>query len=148
MKLGSAIRLRLMAVGLAGIASFSGATPTSAQGANSVLVSPDRLVANIARTDVRLIDLGKRAEEFEAAHLPNAQFVDWRTDLADPDNRGHFGVLQPDAFEALMSRLGLERGAVLRIGLNTVEAAFLDAAVKMDLTASMQRAAASFGVEP
>ncbi|NIW25613.1 MAG: sulfurtransferase [Gammaproteobacteria bacterium] len=74
----------------------------------SALVTPDWLAANISNPDVRLIDLGKRAEEFEAAHLPNAQFVDWRTDLADPGNRAHFGVLQPAAFEALMSRLGIE----------------------------------------
>ena len=105
MKLGSAIRLRLTAVGLAGLAGISGATLALAQGQDSVLVSPDWLSANMARTNVRLIDLGKRAEEFEAAHLPGAQFVDWRTDLADPGNREHFGVLQPDAFEALMSRL-------------------------------------------
>ena len=87
---------------LAGLAAtVSAQTP-------SALVTPDWLAANISNRDVRLIDLGKRAEEFETAHIPNAQHVDWRTDLADPDNREHFGVLQPDAFEALMSRLGID----------------------------------------
>ena len=108
MRLGSAIWLRLAVVGLAGLAGISAAGLASAQGADSVLVSPAWLAANLDRADVRLIDLGKRPGEFEAAHLPKAQYVDWRTDLADPDNREHFGVLQPDAFEALMSRLGIE----------------------------------------
>ncbi|MDH3418051.1 MAG: sulfurtransferase [Gammaproteobacteria bacterium] len=107
MRLRSAIRLRFTAAVLAGLGCISGATLGWAQDAGSVLVNPDWLAANIDRADVRLIDLGKRAEEFEAAHIPNAQHVDWRTDLADPANREHFGVLQPEAFEALMSRLGI-----------------------------------------
>jgi thiosulfate/3-mercaptopyruvate sulfurtransferase len=107
MRLRSAIRLHFTAAVLAGLGCISGATLGWAQDAGSVLVNPDWLAANIDRADVRLIDLGKRAEEFEAAHIPSAQHVDWRTDLADPDNREHFGVLQPEAFEALMSRLGI-----------------------------------------
>ena len=91
----------LTTLALTGLAAGASAQTTSA------LVTPEWLAANISSPDVRLIDLGKRLEEFEAGHLPGAQHVEWRTDLADPGNREYFGVLQPDAFEALMSRLGI-----------------------------------------
>lgn len=108
MRLCSAVKRRWAAAVMAGLAGVVVAMSVSAQSADSVLVSPEWLAANMSRADVRLIDLGKRAEEFAAGHIPGAQYVDWRTDLADPDNRAYFGVLQPDAFEALMSRLGVD----------------------------------------
>lgn len=87
---------------LAGLA----ATTVTAQ-TPSALVTPGWLASNISNPDLRLIDLGKRRDQFEAGHLPGAQHIDWRTDLADPDHPGLFRALPPDAFQALMSRLGV-----------------------------------------
>lgn len=108
MGLNRVIWLRLVAVAVAGLAGAVGPTQAQPPEAGSALINPNWLAANLARADVRIVDLGKRPEQFEAAHIPNAQYVDWRVDLADPNDRGHFNVLAPEAFEALMSRLGID----------------------------------------
>jgi aminodeoxyfutalosine deaminase len=64
------------------------------------------------------------------------------------DDPALFGTTIAGEWRALESRLGLARDAVLRIGLETAEAAFLDAPARRDLTDAMRHAAAAFGVEP
>jgi thiosulfate/3-mercaptopyruvate sulfurtransferase len=63
-----------------------------------------------ARFDVRVNADGSFAEVpgregYEHGHIPGAQFVDLHGDLADPDNSAH--IIGPDAFAALMERLGI-----------------------------------------
>ncbi|MDQ7018314.1 MAG: sulfurtransferase [Robiginitomaculum sp.] len=63
-----------------------------------------------ARFDVRVNEDGSFAEVpgregYEKGHIPGAQFVDLHSDLADPDNPAH--IIDPDAFAALMGRLGI-----------------------------------------
>jgi len=108
MQFCKALRLGFVALSLAGLVVFAVPAGAQAPDAPTALVTPAWLAERISDADVRLVDLGKRLEEFEAGHLRRAQYVDWRNDLVDPENRAHFGILRPEAFEALMSRLGID----------------------------------------
>jgi thiosulfate/3-mercaptopyruvate sulfurtransferase len=78
-----------------------------AQELGSVLVTPAWLAERLAAPNVRIIDLGKTRPQFEAAHIPNAQFVDWRVDIVDPDNAQYFAVAPQASIESLLSKLGV-----------------------------------------
>jgi thiosulfate/3-mercaptopyruvate sulfurtransferase len=71
----------------------------------SVLVDSNWLAQNI--DTVRLISLGRTAEKFSAAHIPQAVFVDWRTEITDSQNPNLFSLPSQAAIEALLSRLGV-----------------------------------------
>ncbi len=83
------------------------------------LAEPDWLFANLdcdtlcildARFDVRLNSEGRLEEVhgldgYQKAHIPGAQFVDLYNDLTDPDQPT--SIINKDAFEALMTKLGV-----------------------------------------
>jgi len=65
-----------------------------------------------ARYDVRPTSDGSfRAvsgrEAYEQDHIPGAVFVDFASDLADPEDDIPLNILSPDRFEALMGRMGI-----------------------------------------
>jgi thiosulfate/3-mercaptopyruvate sulfurtransferase len=76
---------------------------------SDVLVTPAWLEARLDDPTVRIIDLGKTSEDYAAAHIPGAQYVDWRRDLVDPSAAEYFGVADRDSIAALLSRLGITR---------------------------------------
>lgn len=85
------------------------------------LVSPAWLNAHLKDANLRLIDIRGRVlpateppphyfthrEEYDASHIPGAVFVDWQTDITDPDSPTGKALAGPEAFAALMSRLGI-----------------------------------------
>ncbi len=79
------------------------------------LEDPDLRVVDI-RGYVKKTDLGggrQRAEylpareEYDAAHVPGAVFVDWTSDITDPDDPVPAQVAPPDRFAGLMGSLGI-----------------------------------------
>ncbi len=65
---------------------------------------------------VKTVDLGggkQRAEyvaardEYEAGHIPGAVFVDWTSDIVDPDDPVPAQLAPPERFAALLGRLGI-----------------------------------------
>jgi thiosulfate/3-mercaptopyruvate sulfurtransferase len=46
-------------------------------------------------------------DEYDAAHIPGAVYVDWTRDITDPDDPVPVQVAPPDRFAALMSSLGI-----------------------------------------
>lgn len=50
--------------------------------------------------------LGAR-EEYAAGHIPGAVYVDWTTDIIDPDDPIPAQLATPEAFAALMGQLGI-----------------------------------------
>ncbi|MFW5748018.1 MAG: sulfurtransferase [Chloroflexota bacterium] len=98
-----------------------------------LLVSTEWLQDHLGAPDLRLLDIRGRVlpageppphyfahrAEYDAAHIPGALFVDWTTDITDPDSPQGMQIAQPEAFAALMSRLG--------IGADTAVVAYDDA---------------------
>ena len=48
-----------------------------------------------------------KREDYDASHVPGAVFVDWTSDIADPDDPVPSQVAPPDRFGALMLALGI-----------------------------------------
>ena len=89
------------------------------------LVKTDWLAAHLGHQQLRIVDMrgyvktsllgdGKqRAEytgardEYDAGHIPGAVFVDWTSDITDPDDPVPAQLAPPERFAALMSRLGI-----------------------------------------
>jgi thiosulfate/3-mercaptopyruvate sulfurtransferase len=70
------------------------------------VISAEWLNQHIHDPDIRIVDVSFDKKGYDAGHIPNAVFVDWRTDLAEPDAE-HYYILPRQEFEALMSRIGV-----------------------------------------
>lgn len=89
------------------------------------LVSTDWLAEHMDDPDLRVVDIrgyvdkdtrddgyqqaiyrGAR-EEFDAAHIPGAIYVDWTADITDPDDPVPAQLAPPEEFAGLMSSLGI-----------------------------------------
>lgn len=83
------------------------------------IVSTDWLQANLDA--VRVVDIRGHVlpasdppphyfshhDDYKESHIPGAVFVDWTSDITDPDSPHGMQIAQPDAYAALMSRLGI-----------------------------------------
>ncbi len=89
-----------------------------------MLVTPSWLEDRLADPDVVVVDVrwdeqGRGRERYEAGHLPGAVFLDWASDIVDPDHRYAFMLAPPARFAAALERCG--------IGDETVVVAYADA---------------------
>jgi thiosulfate/3-mercaptopyruvate sulfurtransferase len=89
------------------------------------LVETDWLQAHLGHPQLRIVDIrgyvktallgeGKQQaeytgarDEYEAGHIPGAVFVDWTSDITDPDDPVPAQLAPPERFAALMGRLGI-----------------------------------------
>ncbi|BAA81612.2 thiosulfate sulfurtransferase [Aeropyrum pernix K1] len=72
------------------------------------LVSIEWLEANIKRSDVKVIEVDyDPATAYFIGHIPGALLIDWKRDLNKYPERD---IIDPEGFERLMSRLGVENG--------------------------------------
>ena len=88
-------------IGSVSIAQDSPATTSE----TSPLVDAKWLAANLDQ--VRIISSGQTAEQFVEGHIPNALFVDWRTQITDPANSDLFSLPTKTQLETLLSNLGI-----------------------------------------
>jgi thiosulfate/3-mercaptopyruvate sulfurtransferase len=89
------------------------------------LATTDWLAEHLDDPDVRVVDIrgyvkkknlgdgrqeaeymGAR-EEYDASHIPGAVYVDWTSDITDPDNPVPAQLAPPERFAALMGSLGI-----------------------------------------
>src|SRR5690606_12221058 len=68
------------------------------------LVSTNWVAAHLQDPNVRLVESNEDPLVYPAGHIPGAVQMDWTADLNDPLRRDY---ISPDAFEQLMSRLGI-----------------------------------------
>ena len=91
------------------------------------LVSTDWLEEHLLEPAVRVVDIrgyvktvdagtgdGKQIstyagakDEYDQAHIPGAVFVDWTTDIIDPDDPVSVQIASPERFKAAMEALGI-----------------------------------------
>ncbi len=92
------------------------------------LVSTDWLVANLDHPNLRIVDIrgyvkttdlgGGRQQadyagardEYDAGHVPGAVYVDWTTDITDPDSPIKAQIAPPARFARAMSERGIGDG--------------------------------------
>ncbi len=75
-------------------------------------VETDWLAAHLDDPQVRIIDLRyywdrPGIEAYRADHIPGAVYLQWDTELSDPQNPVKFMLLPPERLENLMGRLGV-----------------------------------------
>jgi thiosulfate/3-mercaptopyruvate sulfurtransferase len=88
-----------------------------------LLATTDWLVEQLARPDLRILDVrwrpdGSGAAVFAAGHLPNAVHLDWRTELIEPDDADAPPGLRlagPERVAAALGRAGVGDGTSLVI---------------------------------
>ena len=98
----------LLVAGLLLVANSNaqGVVPTASQ--SSALVDAQWLAQRLDHPDVRILEIGDR-EQYDVGHLPQAVFVDWIKDITDSVLPERYNILSREQFEALLSRLGIQR---------------------------------------
>lgn len=77
-----------------------------------MLVSTDWLAGHLDDPGLVVVDMrwredGSGRARYEAGHVPGAVFLDWATDLVDPEHRCAFMLAPPDRFRSAMERCGI-----------------------------------------
>src|SRR5215813_1852825 len=77
-----------------------------------VLVSTEWLASHLEDPGLVVVDLrwrpdGSGRARYEAGHVPGARFLDWTTDIVDPEHRVAFMLAPPDRFASCLERLGI-----------------------------------------
>jgi len=77
-----------------------------------VLVDTRWLAEHIDDPDLVVVDMrwredGSARARYEAGHIPGAVFVDWATDIVDPDGEFAFMLAPPQRFAEAMERAGI-----------------------------------------
>ena len=62
---------------------------------------------NLVVADMRWREDGSGRVLYERGHVPGAVFVDWATDLVDPEHEVAFMLAPPERFAAVMERCGI-----------------------------------------
>ena len=93
--------------GFASPAATEDVAPGEGYANAGALVDTEWMLANLREPDVRLIDVSAQRDTYVEGHLPGAQFVQWNTELVNPDNPVEGQILTRGALSALMSRLGV-----------------------------------------
>ena len=57
--------------------------------------------------DMRWREDGSAPRRYRAGHIPGATFIDWSSDLVDPDHRYAFMMAPPERFASVMQRHGI-----------------------------------------
>jgi thiosulfate/3-mercaptopyruvate sulfurtransferase len=89
-----------------------------------VLVDTGWLEEHLGAPDLTVVDMrwredGSGSARYERGHVPGAVFLDWATDLVDPEHPVAFMLAPPDRFARVMERCG--------IGDDSVVVAYADA---------------------
>lgn len=71
----------------------------------AVLATTDEVAARLGDHGLRILEVDEDTDAYGRGHIPSALGVHWKTDLQDPLRREFVG---PDAFAALMGRLGID----------------------------------------
>jgi thiosulfate/3-mercaptopyruvate sulfurtransferase len=88
-----------------------------------VLATTDEIAGRLGETGLRILDVDEDTDAYARGHIDGALGIHWKNDLQDPLRRDFIG---PDAFAALMDRLGIgnETEVILYGGTNNWFAAY------------------------
>ena len=83
-----------------------------------MLVETEWLAAHLQDPDVVVVDMRWREDGsarllYEQGHIPGAVFIDWASDLVDPDHRVAFMMASPTRFASVMARNGIGEDSIV-----------------------------------
>ena len=83
-----------------------------------MLVTAAWLEAHLADPDLAVVDLrwdesGRGRVRYEEGHVPGAYFLDWASDLVDPDDEIAFMLAPPEGLAACLERCGISDDTVV-----------------------------------
>jgi thiosulfate/3-mercaptopyruvate sulfurtransferase len=83
-----------------------------------MLVTPTWLAEHLGDPGLVVVDMrwdeqGTGRARYERGHVPGARFLDWATDLVDPDHVVAFMLSTPDRFGATLERCGISDSSVI-----------------------------------
>lgn len=84
-------------------------TPPAAEPARpQALVDTDWVAENLKRAEVRLVDVSSKPEVYAEGHIPGAVYINWQSDLVNPDDPVKGQIITAAQLETLLSRLGID----------------------------------------
>lgn len=75
----------------------------------SPLISVDELAKLKDDASVRIIEVGQGMKSYQNGHIPGAVFADWVSDITNPNQSARYNVIELEAAEKLLSRLGIQQ---------------------------------------
>ncbi|RMF90459.1 MAG: sulfurtransferase [Methanobacteriota archaeon] len=78
-----------------------------------VLVDPAWVQSHLDDPGVRIIDLSSSPAVYENGHIKGAVYVDWRSDIADPEQVDRYNIAPREQIEALLGRLGVDEDTTI-----------------------------------
>jgi len=84
------------------------ATVTSELAHPEALVDTNWVAENLHKEGIRLVDVSSKPEVYAEGHIPGAVYVNWQTDLTNPDDPVAGQILPAQQLEALLGRLGID----------------------------------------
>ncbi len=73
-----------------------------------VLVDTNWVAEHLRQEGIRLVDVSSKPEVYAEGHIPGAVYVNWQTDLVNPDDPVKGQILTAQQLEALLGRLGID----------------------------------------
>jgi len=73
-----------------------------------VLVDTAWVAENLQKAGVRLVDVSNKPEVYAEGHIPGAVYVNWQSDLTNPDDPVKGQIITAAQLEALLGRLGID----------------------------------------
>lgn len=60
-----------------------------------------------AGDEICLIEIGEKRKQYDQEHIKGAHFLHWVNDIIDPQHQGRYNIIDQEALEALLSKLGV-----------------------------------------
>lgn len=76
-------------------------------------VTPQWLKAHADDPNLLIVDVSFQKSHYEKEHVPGAVFLDWVSDLADPNDKTYYRVVPQKGFERTMSGIGATPDSLL-----------------------------------
>jgi len=93
---------------LSGVSPDSTSRSLAGQESVQPLVEAKWLADHLDDEDLRIIDLAHRIKDYNKGHIPNAVFVNWKSDIINPDKADRYTLPETEAWEKLLSNQGIK----------------------------------------